>query len=46
MKKYKDVWRIRTRCHRRWIDHVKARKKRLGVLCPNIISPEIKIYMI
>ena len=46
MKEYEGVWRIRTRCHRRWMDCAKARKKRRGLLCPNIISPEIKIYMI
>ena len=32
--KYEGVRRIRTRCHGRWMDRTKARKKRRGVLCP------------
>ena len=44
MKKYEKVWRLKTRCYRRWMDPARQEKKRRGVLCPNLIMLEIKIY--
>ena len=45
MNKYGKVWRLRTCCHRRWIDPARQEKKRRGVLCPSIIMLEINNYM-
>ena len=45
MKKYEKVWRLRTPCHRRWMDLARQKKEKGGTLSQKI-SPEIKIYMI
>ena len=48
MKKYKDVWKIRTGCHRRWMDCAKARiKEKGGTLSQcNIASQRLRFIQI
>ena len=30
MKKYEKIWRLKTRCHRRWMDPARQEKKEKG----------------
>ena len=39
MIKYEGVRRIRTRCHGRWMDRTKARKREGGYSVPDVITP-------
>ena len=34
MKKYENVWRIRTRCYRRWMDRARQEKREGGYFVP------------
>ena len=39
MKKYDGVWRIRTRCHGRWMIRARYEKKG-GYSVPDVITPK------
>ena len=34
MKKYEKVWRLKTRCHRRWMDPARQEKREGGYFVP------------
>ena len=36
MQKYENVWRIRTRCYRRWMDWTMHKKREKGGTCPTL----------
>ena len=46
MKKYEGVWRIRTKCHGRWIVRTRHEKREGGYSVPDVIALRINIYMI
>ena len=37
MKKYEEVWKIRTRCNGRWMDHARQEKEKGGTLSQIIV---------
>ena len=44
-EKYEGVLRIRIRCHGRWMDHTKARKRKGGYSVPDNSIGLIFIYL-